>query len=116
MLICNSGKVMHGNIDYTFDAMCLNTIRNKVLELTNGFKCKVFLFGSRANGTFKRGSDIDIGFQKISKEEFLKVRDELSIFWEDSIVPYKIDLVNFESTPDDFKKIALKEIVVWKKG
>lgn len=105
---------MHDKIDYNFDIMCLNTIKDKVLELSSGYNCKVFLFGSRAKGKFKRGSDIDIGFQNITKEDFIKVRDELSLFWEESIVPYKIDLVNFDFVLDDFREVALKDIVLWK--
>lgn len=107
---------MDSSIDYKFETMCLNIVKDKVLSLTQEYSCKVFLFGSRANGTFRRGSDFDIGIKDLPNDNFLKVRDELSLFWEDSIVPYKIDLVNFDSVRDEFKAIALKEIINWKNG
>lgn len=105
---------MDSSIDYAFESMCLSIIKDQVLLLTEEYSCKVFLFGSRANGTFRRGSDFDIGIKGLSKDEFLRVRDEFSLFWEDSIVPYKLDLVNFDIVKDEFKEVALREIVVWK--
>lgn len=107
---------MQNNIDYTFDSMCLTLVKDKILELSRELPCSVFLFGSRANGSFRRGSDIDIGVTNISQSDFLKLRDDVSIFWDESIVPYTIDLVNFDDVLEDFKEVALKETVLWKRG
>ncbi|HAK47314.1 MAG TPA: hypothetical protein DCO79_15520, partial [Spirochaeta sp.] len=56
-----------------YDAKYLSIVKNKLLALTEGTSAKVFLFGSRAAGNWRQGSDIDVGFENISKEEFRKL-------------------------------------------
>jgi predicted nucleotidyltransferase len=41
-------------------------IREKLLELFNKTDAVIFLFGSRAKGNFKTGSDFDIGVESFS--------------------------------------------------
>ncbi|MDC7226150.1 MAG: hypothetical protein PQJ61_05255 [Spirochaetales bacterium] len=38
----------------------LNIVKDKLLELTEGTTAYVFLFGSRASGTFRQGSDFAV--------------------------------------------------------
>ena len=72
----------------------------------------VFLFGSRAEGKEKRTSDIDIGI--IGNNEFpIMNKSDLEDELEESIIPYKVDIVDFKKVSDDFKKIALKHIQIW---
>ena len=35
-------------------------------------------------------------------------------FIENSNIPFKIDIVNFSSTSEQFKREALKDVVIWK--
>lgn len=51
------------------------------------------IFGSRAKGTQKPGSDIDLAIMNdgVSDTTILKIKSEL----EDNSLPYFIDLVNF---------------------
>lgn len=51
---------------------------------------KVILYGSRALGTFKNGSDIDLAIDssELSLTTLLKIENEL----DDLLLPYKIDL------------------------
>lgn len=53
----------------------------------------VHIFGSRAKGTQKPGSDIDLAIMNdgVSDTTILKIKSEL----EDSSLPYFVDLVNF---------------------
>jgi len=53
---------------------------------------KVLLFGSRAKGTFRPGSDIDLVFyaNALDFKEFLHVQIEL----DELELPQKIDLIN----------------------
>lgn len=72
----------------------------------------VFLFGSRANGKSKRTSDIDIGvYGEIELPQMAKInlKDEL----EESSIPYYVDVIDFKTVSEDFKRIALQSIVVW---
>lgn len=76
-------------------------------------KTKIFLFGSRADNTHTHGSDIDIGFlgkKPIDRNLLSQMKEEI----EESIVPFKVDLVDFTSQSESFKKIALEKIILWK--
>jgi predicted nucleotidyltransferase len=89
--------------------------KNKVLNLIDKDTTSVFLFGSRADNSFTNDSDLDIGFlsdKKINLLLFHKIREEL----DNSIVPYSFDLVDFYDADQDFKKIALENMIVWNKS
>lgn len=59
---------------------------------------KVILYGSRAKGNFKRGSDIDLTIvaPKMELTELLKIANEL----DDLLLPYKIDLSLYHQIDD----------------
>lgn len=62
---------------------------------------KAILYGSRAKGTYKNGSDIDITLQgNITMEDLYKTEEDL----EDLMLPYKIDL-------SIFNKIDHRELI-----
>lgn len=52
---------------------------------------KAVIFGSRAMGNYKRGSDIDIAL--IGTEKILKINDILN---EESPMPYFFDLIAYD--------------------
>ncbi len=56
---------------------------------------KVIVYGSRAKGNFKNGSDIDLTMQggRLTHQLLLKLMGEL----DDLLLPYKIDLSIFEN-------------------
>ena len=72
----------------------------------------VFLFGSRAVGNAKPLSDIDIGILGTEPLPTL-IKADLESDLEESIVPYKIDLIDFYKVDKDFKKEALNTIQIW---
>lgn len=49
-----------------------------------------FLYGSRAKGTFRKGSDIDLSLkgEKLDTSILFKIEDEL----DDLLLPYQLDL------------------------
>jgi predicted nucleotidyltransferase len=72
----------------------------------------LFLFGSRAVGNAKLLSGIDIGI--LGTEPLpMMVKAHLDAELEESIVPFKIDLIDFYQVDNDFKKEALKKILIW---
>ena len=89
-------------------------IKDKIIELFKDTGARIMLFGSRARGERKRGSDFDIGFEQIEPDEFRRRKIQFDLFWEESIVPNKVDLVLFDTANPDFVKEAKKDIVVWK--
>ncbi len=74
----------------------------KVIE--NNSKYKFKLFGSRAKGTFKKNSDIDLAiFKNINREDEYKIRNEI----DELDIIYKVDLVFVN---DNTKKELLESI------
>lgn len=57
---------------------------------------KAVLFGSRAKGNFKRGSDVDIAIMG-SSIDYSCVSELSYILNEESLLPYYFDIVHFES-------------------
>ncbi len=72
----------------------------------------VFLFGSRAAGKGGRGTDIDIGLLGTRPVAYKRLED-LRELLENSIIPYPVDIVDFNRVDDKFKKHALRKIKVW---
>ena len=99
-----------------YDVKYINIVKNKLIELSENTTAVIFLFGSRASGTHRQGSDIDVGFENLEKDEFRKLSVQFEIFWEESIVPNKVDLVYFPEVDKNFAIEAKKDIVVWKAG
>ena len=64
---------------------------------------RVFLFGSRAEGSAHERSDIDIGIEgphPVPSEALALIRDEL----EDAPTLYTIDVVDFARVPEKFRR------------
>ncbi len=57
---------------------------------------KVIIFGSRAKGTFKRGSDIDLAIQGEACDDELALSIAAYIN-EELPIPYTVDVVNYYS-------------------
>lgn len=106
---------MDSTIDKNFENRCIDRIRQEILKLSEGERGQIFLFGSRATGHFRRGSDIDIGFAGMDDDKYNSIRIKMDLFWEDSFVPYHLDLVNFDNVRNDFRKKAMETIEIWKK-
>lgn len=70
-------------------------------------KYQPVVFGSRATGSARQYSDIDLGFlgaEPVEDVALLRVIDDL----EESSLPYTVDVVDFATVDPEFKKIALK--------
>ncbi|PHS38527.1 MAG: DNA polymerase III subunit beta [Sulfurovum sp.] len=58
--------------------------------------CEAIIFGSRAKGNYKHGSDVDIA---IKGDIDFKTLTHLSyLLNEESLMPYKFDIVNYGGT------------------
>jgi uncharacterized protein len=74
--------------------------------------CKVWLFGSRATGKHRRGSDIDLALdagRKIPWETITRILVNI----DETTIPMKVDLVDLHNVTDDFKEQVLKEGILW---
>lgn len=68
---------------------------------------KVYLFGSRAKGTYTRGSDIDLLLvaPQMSFSEYLRLYSNL----EELDIPYQIDLIKDKELTEEAVEIYSKE-------
>ena len=94
----------------TFDY--IDIVKQIVLKHVPNDAFAIFLFGSRAAGNAKPLSDIDIGILWTEPLPMI-VMAHLNADLEESIVPFKIDLIDFYQVDKDFKKEALNKIQIW---
>lgn len=89
--------------------------KEKIIRLLDALYpgVKIYLFGSRARGTNRPSSDIDLAIDTGNPLDFLEVTKAKNIL-EALNIPEKIDVVDFQSVPEDLKKIILSEGILWK--
>ena len=66
---------------------------------------QVFIFGSRAEGTNRKFSDVDIGIlgpNPVPSRTLFAIEDEL----EESDIPYLAQVIDFTTVEEKFKKVA----------
>jgi uncharacterized protein len=76
---------------------------------------RVYIFGSRATGKYRKNSDIDLALQSktIDLEKKIYVLKERL---EDSKIPYKLDIVNWDSILKDYlPQIKKDKKLIWSK-
>lgn len=69
---------------------------------------KVLLFGSRATGSAKPYSDIDLAIDAgapLSLDQLAKLADS----FENSALPYKVDIVDWHAIDDEFREIIKRD-------
>lgn len=108
----NNSKIE--SIDPCFFKSCLKIVKNIILSNLRYHKgsIEVFLFGSAASGSITRSSDIDIGLlskHTIDRDIISRMQDEI----EESIVPFKIDIVDFQDVSKEFREYAMKRKIKW---
>lgn len=82
-------------------------IKNIISRYLDLKKNKIFIFGSRTTGKARKFSDYDVGIMgktAIPLATMAKIKDS----FEESDLPYIVDVVDFATVLKDFKKEALK--------
>ncbi len=85
-------------------------IKKIIFKFLNPRKDKVFIFGSRATGRGKKFSDIDIGISSEGQINSLLLSNMKEAF-EESNIPYTVDVVDFSTISKTFKSVALRKII-----
>jgi predicted nucleotidyltransferase len=85
----------------------LNQIK-KMIRSEISPKAKVFIFGSAVKtGRFH---DLDIGIEGLTDDSAVsRLREK----FEDSTIPYSVDVINFSKVDKQFKQTVLKDRVIW---
>lgn len=82
----------------------------KILKQHLKNDAKVFVFGSRATGKAKKFSDLDLAIQysqKISLSEFANLRSD----FEESYLPYKVDIIDLNVIEESFRKKITPDLI-----
>jgi len=85
-----------------------NLIRNILLKHINSQNYSIFLFGSRATSRHTPFSDVDIGIEGKNRLPG-HVMQEIKGDFEESNIPFRIDVVDFSMVGEDFKHIAMRQ-------
>ena len=77
---------------------------------------RVVLYGSRALGTYRKGSDIDLTMA--GSELDLSLQQKIEVELDDLLLPYKIDLsiVHHIKNPDLASHIAQAGVTFYERG
>ena len=68
----------------------------------------LYIFGSRARGDAKKYSDIDIAIK--SKDLTPQITEKLKYIFENSTLPYEVDIVDLNNISENFKNIILGDL------
>jgi predicted nucleotidyltransferase len=78
----------------------VKTILRRHLDST----IRVWIFGSRANGTLKKFADLDLALQKTDNTTFaFKTIINLRADFQESDLPWRVDVVDYNTITDIFK-------------
>ena len=88
----------------------LEDLREFLREFFRGKQVKIYLFGSRARGEEQLGSDVDLAL--LSEEPLSEDLAILREILEESLLPYKVDLVDLGQAPY-LKEVVLREGQRW---
>lgn len=89
--------------------------KEKIIALISALlpKAKIILFGSRAAGSWRTGSDLDIA---IDTGRRIKISDlgEIKSVLEGTNIPHSIDVVDYNFVDELMKKMIDQEGIKWK--
>lgn len=88
----------------------VNTIKSILWLHLDKTRNKAFIFGSWAIGDNRKFSDIDIGIELKRKLSFHLIA-RLQEDFEESNLPYAVDVVDFSGTTKQFKDVAKQAII-----
>jgi type I restriction enzyme S subunit len=67
-------------------------------------KSTVFVFGSRAKGTAKPHSDLDLAIDADGQTLDLAILGQLNEAFDESLLSYKVDIIDLNIIDEEFKK------------
>ncbi|MFZ3590073.1 nucleotidyltransferase family protein [Bacillus sp. DJP31] len=100
-------------MDMDLREQILNDLKSMINETLTTEKVKVYLFGSWARNDEKQSSDIDIAveaYSEIPSLKWLELQDRV----EESLIPYRVDIVNIENASFALIQNIKKEGIVWR--
>ena len=87
----------------------LNTVK-KILTQYLPPTCKIYVFGSRIKGNARKFSDLDLAIDNQGAKLSLQDRAHLEEAFQESSLPYKVDLLDWNLISDQFKMNIDKKV------
>lgn len=91
----------------------IDELKGMVVDFFKDKPVKVYLFGSRARKDARPTSDVDIAVEAIKKIDS-SLLSQLKDILEESHIPYRVDVVDFNSANKTMQKSIKNEGVLWK--
>jgi predicted nucleotidyltransferase len=85
-------------------------IKKTIFSFVEPQNCRVFVFGSQVTGGARKFSDIDVGIKSSREIPWWKVASIEEAF-EESNLPYTVDVVDFNLVSEKFKQVAKKNLI-----
>ena len=85
-------------------------VRKVLIEPLQSMNCKVFVFGSRARGDFKKYSDLDILVE--TDQDISQVLGRIEEKLEESSLPIKVDIVLEKNLAKSYQTSVLKDRIL----
>lgn len=83
-----------------------------ILRKTLPQEVRVWVFGSRAKGTTERAADLDLAID-VGRPLTHNEQSELSDEFEESDLPYTVDVVDWQSVSPQFKQLIDSDRVLF---
>ncbi|HAF70305.1 MAG: DNA polymerase beta domain protein region [Acetothermia bacterium 64_32] len=87
-------------------------VRRILSQKLQGYKVRVYLFGSRVKGQARKSSDLDVALLPLEPLP-LGIIAEIREALEESHVPFEVDIVDLSEVDPDFRERILSEGVPW---
>ena len=102
-----NNKITHDSLKQEYKDLILKAIAYHYPD------AKVILFGSRARGTHRPGSDIDVA---IDTGEPIKLREmsRIRVTLGNLPISLEMDIVDMHNIPNELKQIIVNEGIAWK--
>lgn len=85
----------------------IDFIKNTISSMIHNYK--LYIFGSRAKNRAKKYSDIDLAID--SQELTPQIKTKLEFAFENSTLPYEVDIINLNDIDIKFKNLIQKDLI-----
>ena len=89
-------------------AFVLSVLKRNISDVD----AKFYVFGSRVKGTNKKYSDIDIAIDLNGKKLDTSILGKILIEFQDSTLPYEVDVVDLNSINENFRNLIKNDLVL----
>ncbi|GAB6189227.1 hypothetical protein JCM30566_09660 [Marinitoga arctica] len=85
---------------------------NLIIEILRKYMCNctIIIFGSRITGNSNESSDLDIAIdcgKKINLTTLFEIEED----FQDSDLPFRVDIIDWQRTSESFKNIILNNYI-----